>query len=141
MNKKPVFVMSLIGAILGMVGSLFWMFMGTFFIGGMVDYDQPLDAPLTDRALQIGLTVAGIQTVIAITLFVIGLVKAIRANNFVQLKNTGTWLLVSGIILLFVNIFHLIPSILFIIAGSNAISQSSRYAAQEIQEPYETESI
>lgn len=124
MNKTAIFVMGLIGSIIGMVGTVFWFGLGPYFFGGMVDWDMPLDAPLTEDALTIGTTIVIIQSIITLAVFVVGLVKSTPSSLDRGLKNSGVWLLVLGICMIFINVVHIISAILYIIAGAVALQRA-----------------
>ena len=118
MGKTGIFVLGLIGSILGMLGSIFWMFIGTFFFAGMIDYELPTSAPITDEAFVGGLLIAGIQSLITISMFIVTLVKSTPVSLDKGMKNSGIWLLVLGIVGAVINIINLVPCILLIIAGA-----------------------
>lgn len=126
LNKTGIFILGLIGSIMGILGSVIWMFWGTFFFGGMFDHDQPINAPLTDGALTGGLIVAGIQSIITISFFIVTLIKSTPTSLDKGLKNSAIWLLVLGILICVLNIFHLIPCTLLIIAGALGLQGANR---------------
>ncbi|WP_079528210.1 hypothetical protein [Halobacillus hunanensis] len=134
MNKTGIFVLGLIGSILGMIGSIMWFFFGTYFFAGIVDADQPYYAPLTDGALGIGLIVSITQGVLTIAIFIITLVKSTPGSLDGGVKNSGVWLLVLGIIGAIINLFHLIPCVLIIIAGSIALINASKEKEQVVEQ-------
>ncbi|MBS4174232.1 hypothetical protein [Bacillus sp. FJAT-49736] len=124
MNKQGIFVMGLIGSILGILGSIVWLFIGTFFYGGMIDYDNPSD-DVSDAALGLGLIFSFLQSGITISGFIITLVKSTPGSMEKKgLRNAGIWLLVVGIVCLVMNLFNLIPAILIIVAGALAIGSA-----------------
>lgn len=126
MNKTSIFVLGLIGSIIGILGSLVWMFIGTFFIAGMIDSDLPLDAPLTDGAFAGGLIIAVAQGILTIAMFIMTLIKSTPQSLAKGMKNSGVWLLVLGIISAIFNLFNLIPCVLLIIAGALGLQGAAK---------------
>lgn len=134
MNKTTVFVLGLIGSVLGMLGTLIWMYFGSFFFAGMIDHDLPLDAPLTDTALFGGLFIAGFQSLITFPLFIMALVKSTPGSISKGYKNSGVWLLVTGIIICVINLFHIIPGVLLIVAGAIGLQGANKEERELLEE-------
>ncbi|MFD1039244.1 hypothetical protein ACFQ3N_12700 [Virgibacillus byunsanensis] len=118
MNKTYIYLMGLIGSIIGILGSIIWIALGPSFLGGKIDSN------LTDDALETGLLIAVIQSAITISFFIVTLVKSTPDHLDNELKKTGTWLLVVGIGNSLVNLFQLLPGILLITAGIFSIREA-----------------
>lgn len=108
---------------------MLWIILGTdFWAGfyeGFVGIENYYDS-YTDRAIGFGFIVAIFQSILTIGIFIVALLKSIFTA--IKLKVTGIWLLVSGIAAGIINIFHLVPVILLVIAGSLAISIHNEFA-------------
>lgn len=127
-KHTSIFVLGLIGSILGLVGSLTWFATGTGFWAGFYDglmgYDY--SGSLSDNAIGFGVFFAFVQSAITIAAFILTLIKSIPSKLEKSLHNSGIWLLTLGIITLVINISLIVPSILVIIAGSLALSRSNQ---------------
>lgn len=138
MNKTAVFVLGLIGSILGILGSIFWILFGAGFIGGIVDHDLPLDAPLTGVALAVGFIISITQSVITISLFIVALVKSTPFSLDKGMKSSGVWLLVIGVVTVIINLFHIIPCVLIIIAGALSLQGGNKQGSTITQNDMST---
>ena len=134
MSRQTIFVLGLIGSILGIVGSIIWLFIGAYFFGAMVDYNFPDNAPLSDTALGLGGVLSFFQSGLTISGFIITLVKSTPSSLNNGLKNSGIWLLVVGIVCAVINLYNLVPTALLIIAGALAMSLDKNEAKNGLDE-------
>jgi hypothetical protein len=129
MNKA--YGLGLTGSILGLIGSLGWLFLGSymwggFFMGASGDYF------ITDAQLGGGFIISLIQSLITIAGFVITLVRSIRIGAGNARKN-GLWILWLGIGILVVNASLFIPCILLIIASVFAMNSKNNIEKGNVQ--------
>lgn len=125
MNKNYIYLMALIGSIMGILGSVSWVYYGTSFIGGWIEGDiQSNPFQLPDNAMKTGLIIAFIQSIITISFFIVTLVKSTPENLENKTRLTGMWFLWVGIGIAVINFFHLIPCILLIVAGTYSIKET-----------------
>lgn len=126
MNKNSIFVLGLIGSILGILASFFWLFFGTFFmsafIAGFMEELTQENVPMTAGNMVPGLSIALVQSGITIAAFIITLVKTTPSSLRKGVKNSGVWTLVLGIVTFVVNPLHITSSVLLVIAAIFAMN-------------------
>lgn len=122
MNKA--FGFGLAGSILGLIGSLVWLFLGSYIWGGFF-MGWSGDYIITDGQLGGGFLVSLLQSLITAGGFVIALVISIRSRSG-NSRKTGLWLLWLGIGTLVVNPSLFIPCILLIIASVFALNSKDK---------------
>lgn len=139
MNNNSVFVLSLIGSILGILVSILWLIFGTMllsgFIVGIMELMTQEPVAVTGSILAPGFLIAFFQSGITIAAFIVSIVKGVPGKLKKNLKSSGFWILGSGIIALVINPIQTISSILLIIAGSIAIKNAGDEDNRD-DEPY-----
>ncbi|WP_262174245.1 hypothetical protein [Saccharococcus sp. Marseille-Q5394] len=119
MGHTPTFVLGLVGSIMAILGCMLWIWQGTFFWAGFIEGIKQIEGEeLLDESIRIGFIIAGIQTLLTLPFYIVTLVKSCSSKS---LRSVGLWLLIVGIATLLINVFHIIPCILLIIAGILAL--------------------
>lgn len=119
MNKA--FGFGLAGSILGLIGSLVWLFLGSYIWGGFF-MGWSGDYIITDGQLGGGFLVSLLQSLITAAGFGITLFRSLPRNVERNPRKTGIWILWLGIGILVINISLFIPCVLLIIAGIVAMN-------------------
>ena len=120
MNNK-VFGFGLTGSILGLLGSLFWLYLGSYMWGGFfMGYSG--DYFITDGQLGGGFLISLFQSLITAVGFGIALFRSLPSNIGRNPRKGGLWIMWLGIGTLVVNASLFIPCILLIIAGVIAMN-------------------
>jgi hypothetical protein len=127
--KNTAFGFGLAGSILGLLGSLIWLYVGTytwggFFMGASGDYY------ITDGQFGLGFLVTLLQSIITAAGFGITLFRSLPRNIERNPRKTGLWILWLGIVILVINISLFIPCILLIIAGVVAMGTKNQTTIQ-----------
>lgn len=125
MAHSTVKTLAIVSASLAFLG-LIWTFLFNlgFFAGfydAMTGYEM-VDEEVSDKAMAAGIIIASVQHLLTIACFVFSLLHIGRKKFEEVPKRCGTIMLVSGIIILFTNVLHLIPAILLIIAGIGSLN-------------------
>ena len=119
--KNTVFGFGLVGSVVGLLGSLIWIFLGTdiwsAFFMGVSGFDYP-----TDANYGFGLIVSLFQSLITSAGFGITLFRSLPRNVERNPRRTGLWILLLGIGIFVINLSLFIPCILLIIAGVVAMN-------------------
>ncbi|MCK1982193.1 MULTISPECIES: hypothetical protein [Peribacillus] len=127
--KNTTFIVGLIGSVLGLLGSLIWLFLGTNFWGG-VFMGASGDYYITDGQYGLGFIVTLFQSLITAAGFGIALFKSLPKNIEVNQRKNGLWLLWLGIGIFVINISLFIPCILLVIAGVVAMGTKNQETIQ-----------
>ena len=118
---NKAFGFGLSGSILGLLGSLFWLYLGTYAIGGFI-MGASGDYYITDGQMGLGFLIALFQSLITAVGFGIALFRSLPSNIGRNPRKGGLWIMWLGIGTLVVNASLFIPCILLIIAGVIAMN-------------------
>lgn len=137
MYKTSVFVLGLIGSIIGMISTFVGFFIGMAFWTGVfksiIGTDQLAD---TSSEWGFGITISSIQTILTMGAFVAALVLCLPGMLRKDQKRSGAWMIGLGIFSVICNITLLVPGILVLVGGILGVQK------QEITSlPQETERI
>jgi hypothetical protein len=126
MKQTTIFILGLIGSILGILGSLISMFALITFWAGFISGLSGADTSygFSNAQLGGGFIISLLQSLLTIPIFIISLVKCLPNSLAKNIRNNSIWLLVLGIMAVFVNVFLLVPNVLLIVAGSIGLSQT-----------------
>lgn len=119
--KNTAFGFGLAGSILGLIGSLIWLFLGTNFWGG-VFMGASGDYYITDGQYGLGFIVTLFQSLITAIGFGITLFRSLPGNIERNPRKGGLWILCLGIGIAVVNISLFVPCILLVISGVVAMN-------------------
>jgi len=128
---NKTFGFGLAGSILGLIGSLIWLYMGSHFWGG-VFMGASGEYYMTDGQLGLGFIISLLQSLITAAGFGITLFRSLPRNVERNPKKTGIWIMWLGIAILVVNISLFIPCILLIISGVVAMNDKNNVGNGEL---------
>jgi len=122
MKRTTEFILGLSGSILGLLGALFWLYMGTYFWAGFISGSA---GGYLDDYVGKGFVIAFIQFILTVPFLIMTLLKSLTPTIEQQTVQSGKWMLVVGIVILFLNAFLLVSSALLIVAGSLCLRKPS----------------
>ncbi|MCA0171922.1 hypothetical protein [Bacillus sp. RAR_GA_16] len=125
-DRHAEYILGLLGAIFGLVGTLIWLFVDSFIWGSFIDGFRGINLDsddISEGSLNIGIILSIIQSILLISFYIVALVKALPSNLQKNHRKSGFWILFIGIGTTIFNFFMLLPGILLIISGSLALRE------------------